>query len=77
MEPASIDGILEDPRVTNLTRVTLELQYAQHSEGRKRHTIKPHEYQALLERIEPKLSPYSQRHLTKLYHGTHQTLLAI
>jgi hypothetical protein len=32
------------------------------------------EYRELLARIEPKLSPHSQRHLTKLDHGIMETL---
>ncbi len=57
-------------------RVTPELQSPQHPEDVYTTPIKVHEYQNVLALLEAKLSPSSQRHLTKLDHGIHQTLTA-
>jgi hypothetical protein len=57
-------------------RATPELQPTPHPEGIYKTLIKVHEYQNILTQLEAKLSPSSQRYLTKLDHGIHQTLTA-
>jgi hypothetical protein len=74
--PYNPERILQDPQVTNLERMTPELEVPAHPEGIYSTPKKATEYQDLLARIEAKLSPDSQRHLTKLDHGVMETLTA-
>ena len=76
LEPHNPDRILRHPQVTNLSRMTPELEVPPHPDGIYGTPKTIGEYKELLARIEPKLSPHSQRHLTKLDHGIMETLTA-
>ena len=74
LQPMNINKILQNPQVLNLLRVTPELQPESYPRDVYTTPVKIHEYQEVLALLEAKLSPTSQRHLTKLDHGIHQTL---
>jgi hypothetical protein len=56
--------------------MTPELEVSPHPDGIYGTPKTIGEYKELLARIEPKLSPHSQRHLTKLDYGIMETLTA-
>jgi hypothetical protein len=74
--PYNPGRILQDPQVTNLSRMTPELEVPAHPQGGYSTPKKISEYRDILDKIEVKLSPHSQRHLTKLDHGLTETLTA-
>jgi hypothetical protein len=76
LQPVNIDRILQNPQVLNLLRATPELQPEPQSREVYTTPVKARDYQEVLALLEAKLSPISQRHLTKLDHGIHQTLTA-
>jgi hypothetical protein len=70
------DRILQNPQVMNLSRVTPELEVSIHPDDVYSTPKKITEYRRVLTKIEPKLSPYIRRYLTKLDHGIMETLTA-
>ena len=74
LRPYNPDRILEDPQITNLGRVTPELEVPTHPESIYSTPKKTAEYRKVLAKIKVKLSLYSQRYLMKLDHGIIKTL---
>jgi hypothetical protein len=76
LRPYNPDRILQDPQVTNLSRVTPELEVPVHPDDVYSTPKKIIEYRRVLTKIKPKLSPHTRRYLTKLDHGIMETLTA-